>query len=452
VNETLFSLLGATPCACGRCRHVPTERVYVTADLAGALRGELDGSPALLLGDPRTLAACGERHGSTFEACGLQLDWIDLERPGSTLHADRQAVDEARRQLEARPEAVPVAVGSGTVNDVVKSAAGACGRRYLSLATAASMNGYTSAIAAITDAGLKLTVPAPPPVAVLADPAVLAAAPSRLAVSGLADLLSKPVSAADWRLGQLLWEEPYCPIPATVAGRAVERAVAVAGGIGRGEPSAVLVLFEALLLSGISMAVAGTSSPASGGEHLISHYLDMTARHAPGGPRTPALHGEQVGVGTRVTTALYAALLARGEPQIDWERAARDAPEIAQLPSLLNRAPWIPPPLRESILGEARRKLERLGDGPTRVAAARRGWERVRRTLRDDLDAALRYAAVLPSVGAPTRAADIGVPAGEFRVAYRLARWIRDRYTVLDLADDLGLLAELEDDVLRGIG
>jgi glycerol-1-phosphate dehydrogenase [NAD(P)+] len=413
------------------------------------VREELDRSEALVVGDPRTLAACGERLAEELRAAGCRVVTLDLAEPPGALHADDEAVRRARDALAATG-AVPVAVGSGTVNDVVKAAAHEQRRPYLAVPTAASMNGYTSSIAAITHDGLKRTIPARPPVAVLADPAVLAAAPRRMAISGLADLLSKPVSHADWRLGHLLWGDPYCPVPGEIAAHAVERAARVAPELADGDPSAMEALFEGLLVSGISMAVAGSSSPASGGEHLISHTLDLTAPYAPGGPRRPALHGEQVGVATAATTRLYRSLLDRSEAEVDWNRAASRAPGHKNVPELVAQAAHLPAALRQRLVEEGSRKLGRLGPPRDRVERIRRQWDRIRRELAGDLVVAETYGEVLPPIGAPVRPASIGVSLGEFRIAYRLARWMRDRYTVLDLAGDLDLLdeAEVESQVL----
>lgn len=424
-------LLGRDLCSCGRCRRPGTERVVV-GGLGEALRAELAGSPAVLLGDPRTLAACGGL------AAEVGADVVDLEVPGETLHADDRAVERTEGILRGSgPTKVPVAVGSGTVNDLVKAACHRLRRPYVAVATAASMNGYTSAIAAITVGGLKSTLPSTPPRAVLASPRVLADAPLRLTLSGLADLLSKPVSSADWRLAHLLWDEPYCPTPGAIAVEAVEQAVAASPGLPSRQPGAVAALFEALLVSGISMAVAGTSSPASGGEHLISHYLDMTEGTYP--RRGSSLHGEQVGVATRITTRLYREVMASGG-------GGGRAPGIEDLPARLAE---VPEGVRGLFLAEGGKKLRRLGDPAFRVARIRERWEEIRSGLDVDLGIGERYSGILPSVGAPVTAEDLGISFEEMKQAYRIARWVRDRYTILDLADDLGLLFELEATVTR---
>ena len=87
----------------------------------------------------------------------------------------------------------------------------------------------------------------------------------------------------------------------------VERADAIKRGL---EESAWVVA-KALVSSGVAMSIAGSSRPASGAEHLISHQLDRIAPDA-------ALHGHQVGVAAIVTEYLHT-----GEDG-DWHRV-RDA-------------------------------------------------------------------------------------------------------------------------------
>ena len=104
-------------------------------------------------------------------------------------------------------DAIPVAVGSGTINDLVKLAAHRSGRPYLCAATAASMDGYTAFGASITHEGAKQTFHCPAPRAVIADIAVMKGAPSDMSASGYADLLAKVTAGADWLLADALGVE-----------------------------------------------------------------------------------------------------------------------------------------------------------------------------------------------------------------------------------------------------
>ena len=95
--------------------------------------------------------------------------------------------------------------------------------------------------------------------------------------------------------------EYFCEFSAAVAEEAVNRCIDNAAAIRKNQPEGLTILSEALMRSGISMVIAGSSAPASGGKHLISHLWDMTA-HWSG--RTPALHGEQTAVTTLISLRL----------------------------------------------------------------------------------------------------------------------------------------------------
>ena len=225
--------------------------------------------------------------------------------PDGHIHASVALVDE----LDAAPSDAYdfyIAVGSGTVNDLTKALAHRRGRPYVVVATAASMNGYTSAIVALLENGLKTTRETTPPVAVFADPLVLVGAPRELTLAGLGDLVSKPYCGCDWKIASLVKGEYHCPMPDRLLSAPFERALDVFPKLADGDPAAVTLLFQLLLVSGLSMAVTGTSSPASGGEHLLSHYWDMT-RLRDGLPTN--LHGAQVGVGSMVIDELYSRIL-----------------------------------------------------------------------------------------------------------------------------------------------
>lgn len=169
------------------------------------------------------------------------------------------------------------------------------------------MNGYPSAISALTVESVKITDPCNPPVAIIADPLVLATAPAKMTGAGFGDLLSKNASTADWVAAHTLHGEYFCAFSAAVAEEAVNRCIDNAAAIRKNQPEGLTILSEALMRSGISMVIAGSSAPASGGKHLISHLWDMTA-HWSG--RTPALHGEQTAVTTLISLRLYEKLLA----------------------------------------------------------------------------------------------------------------------------------------------
>ncbi len=438
---SLRKCLRAQPprCTCGRRHALLTKCVWVGDRLLDEAEALLPPPSScgriLVLADPDTWDAAGGRVAARLQAGGHTVSEL---LTGPQPHADDETLDDLATKLSFAPGWI-VAVGSGTISDLGKMLTKKVHAKQLTVGTAASMNGYTSSIAAMTFRGLKLTLPAPPPVAVLLDTAVLSAAPARLNAAGFGDLLSKPVSGADWVLSAEFFDETVCDAALSLADEAVTRCRAVAQGIGHGEPNALGVLTEALLLSGLSMSLAGASSPASGGEHLLSHYLDISTR---GWSRMPHLHGEQVAVGTLVSLAIYRALREDGPAIVP---AIEDTKEeaIRALHAHLDA-----PALKELAEQWAMKRERKPGSTTRREQVLRRGttfWRRIDDQLRgsEETSRQLRLA------GCPRSFPEIDVNVDKARKLILHARHMRDRYTVLDLAADLGRLDELADKLAK---
>lgn len=278
-----------------------------------------------------------------------------------------------------------VAIGSGSLNDLTKYASFLDGKPYAVIATAPSMNGYVSANASLTDdAGHKHTLPAHGPVAVLADLDVLTQAPLALIQAGIGDTLCRSTVQADWLLSHLLKGTPYEPkyfewlkeceqqlisslrrgVADAAAGAQRRQAQPIKPDISRLLRDArndgfIKCLFTALTLSGLAMRDAGSSMPASQGEHMIAHTREMLF------PQLPShYHGLEIAVTSltmsriqdttplppeirqkidaiRLPTAqLEAALTAAGCPttpaELGWPEA-QYAQCIAKAPALRDR-------------------------------------------------------------------------------------------------------------------
>jgi glycerol-1-phosphate dehydrogenase [NAD(P)+] len=263
------------------------------------------------------------------------------------------------------------------------------------------------------------------------DSDVLSAAPPRMTRAGFGDLCSKPVSGADWTLSHWLGFDPICPTAMALADDAVAAARAKAGAIGCSEAEAVSTLGAALVLSGFAMDLAGMSSPASGGEHLISHYLDISAD---GWGRKPWLHGEQVAVGTALSLALYERIRSCGAP----DRSTAPLDEDDE-PTLRACHSHLDPEALSELIGQAQRKRSRQPDRAARRSRYASEWPALWNRLDTQLGSAAGLIADLRAAGVPTRFDQIDVPLDRARHVARTARHMRDRYTVLDWAADLGL-------------
>jgi len=332
-----------------------------------------------------------------------------------------------------------VAVGAGTVNDIAKTAAFSLQRPYVSVGTALSMNGYTSAISALLDGGVKRTVPAAPPIAVIMDLDICAEAPSKMTRAGFGDMLSKPFSEADWRLAHAIDGIPWHAAPGELLASVYPSMLADSHAIGRCEAEALRSLTHAILLSGMAMAFAGVSSPASGGEHLISHYWDM-GQYA-GGGHPFALHGTQVGIACCLVEPLHhqVATLPVGFLNIDEAMAAwPDSKETAR-ERIRARHARMPDDVREGIVAEGLKKWRPVDIQRARLEQIHSKWAEVSAQWRDALLPMGTVREALLNVGGSVLPAEIHMGLSNELSQWMHVRDMRSRYTVLDFASEIGL-------------
>lgn len=310
-----IELLGSTfDCTCGKRHTIPTEHYFYGSDalaqLAATAAAATAGTVYLVVADARTYRAAGQRVEALLQSGVADVRLYLVPDAGEeSPAADDMTKD--RFLAEAPAADLYIAVGSGVINDLTKWVASLEKKPYLTVATAASMNGYASANVAATVGGLKVLFHAEACRAVFADPGILRDAPFELTTSGLGDVLAKSVSSADWRLNFELFGDYYCQLAVDLLRDLEPVYLDNPQQIRNKEPEALKALFDALLYSSMAMTMTGTSSPASGGEHLISHSLDMLAMRD-GGKHD--LHGRQVGVASILMAALYQKVMAVENP------------------------------------------------------------------------------------------------------------------------------------------
>jgi glycerol-1-phosphate dehydrogenase [NAD(P)+] len=302
------------------------------------------------------------------------------------------------------------------------------GKPYVVFATAPSMNGYASANAAITVDGHKKTLPGRAPLGVFMDLAVLANAPARLIRAGLGDALCRPTAQADWLLSHLLLGTPYRSAPFALLAADEPALLREPEALVAGDLDAMRALARTLLLSGFGMTLCGGSHPASEGEHLISHYVDMFAP----AERAPHFHGEQVAVATLTMARLQEAVLADDVPV--WRpRAVTAATLHERFGAEIGESCWHEFAAKQAACARPPGVGERLATQ----------WGEIRQRVERVVVPSVTIAAAMQRAGCPITPADIGVSPGFYASTVRNARFLRDRYTFLDLADDSGRLADL---------
>ena len=408
----------------------------IIRDSYAVLAEQLGEGPWLVAADANTWEAAGQQVREMLDAHGHDWHRFEVEaQPGHEHPVCRdELIEDCRRAMEQNDCRAGLAVGSGTVNDTVKMAAHRAGRPMGVVGTAPSMNGYTSSIAAILSDGVKTSQPCGAPRVIIADVEVMAQAPMRLIQSGLGDLLSKPVSNSDWAISARLNGTPH----SAEAMEIIEEGAAALQGVAPKLPGrdreAVRGLVDSLILSGIAMSVAGSSSPASGGEHLISHYIDMTA-HALDQPYD--FHGCQVGVGTLTSAFLYEKLREFDPSTLNID-ARVDA--LADWPTYDDTLKERFGPLYDAVVEYAkpaypsrsrlRERLEKIVNQWDGMLADAEQTLRTRQSLEDELR----------SAGAPTRFRDLGISTDRAHRAIVHGKDIRNRYTILHLCWELGTL------------
>ncbi len=259
-----------------------------------------------------------------------------------------------------------VGLGGGKALDVAKYVAFLAKLPYYAVPTSLSNDGIASPQSSLTIDGKRRSLAAAMPFGVVVDTSVCAAAPRQLTLSGIGDLAAKFTAIHDWKLAFHQTGEPVDDFAALLSDGAVHAFLARPVL----DEEGMRLLATSLLFNGIAMEVCGSSRPASGSEHLISHALDEISA-------LPRLHGLQVGVATYLVSLLqerYSDVIARlfertgfwdaikADPfsKAEWTRAIRLAPTVKQhfftvlsnptaaerLVGLLETDPWLQPCFR----------------------------------------------------------------------------------------------------------
>ncbi len=239
---------------------------------------------------PRSLAADRLRAG--FDEIGVDPAVVTVET------ATFSAVEDVLAAAEAADAGYLIGLGGGKPIDIAKMAADERGCGFISVPTAASHDGIVSGRGSVPDGDTRHSVAAHPPLAVIADTDLISEAPWRLTTAGCADIISNYTAVKDWQLANRLKNVEYSEYAGALSQMTAEMLVDRSDSIKRGLEESAWVVVKALVSSGVAMSIAGSSRPASGSEHLISHQLDRLAPDA-------ALHGHQVGVASIVTEYLH---------------------------------------------------------------------------------------------------------------------------------------------------
>jgi glycerol-1-phosphate dehydrogenase [NAD(P)+] len=344
--------------------------------------------------------------------------------------------------------ALPIAVGAGVINDLVKYAAELAGTPYVCVPTAASMDGYAASGAALRDDGFKRTFACAAPVAIVADLAVVATAPAVMAGWGYGDLVGKLVAGADWIMADALGVEALNPAPFGMVQNNLAAWLGEPAGVRRGERAALDGLMRGLIMAGLAMQAHGNSRPASGSDHQFAHLWEME-EVAVGG--VPVSHGACVGIGCLSMLAAYEWLLRRDLSAIAPAELAIRTPSPATLRAEV-AASFPLSFMAANAEVEAVAKAVAPPIVEARLRRLRESWPQLAERLRQMLPEAKTVRRWLNSAGAPSSAEAIGISGAKHARDYKRARLIRRRFTGLDVLNELGWLDAMVGDLFGASG
>ncbi|MCS7462788.1 sn-glycerol-1-phosphate dehydrogenase [Paenibacillus doosanensis] len=436
--------LGASfVCGCGQEHTVPIRSVVIERGALAALppyAAERGYSELLIVADRRTMEAAGEELLQRCKAASLQAQACVLaEDERGELAADERAIVQLMLHMTPGVQAI-AAVGSGTIHDIVRFVAHRTGRVFLSVPTAPSVDGFASVGAPLIIGGFKQTIPASAPEAIFADLQLLARAPQAMIAAGFGDMLGKYTALADWQLGRELFGEPYCELAAEMTRQGLALCMDHAEEIAAGTELGVRKLMEGLTLSGISMLLVGHSRPASGGEHHLSHFWEMRFIQQ---RRRALLHGAKVGVAAVQMAALYEAAAGLTREAAAEAVAARlasgDAPSVERMRAQIEAGygTIAQQVLAENGLGAAADSAPAASvpaaspELPQRIAAR---WDAIREICRS-VPSPQELADALRRAGGPAAAEELGIEPELLAESLRVAKYVRNRYTIMRLCE-----------------
>lgn len=314
MNEILSLAINDMPqtrftCSCGREHYFGLHGLCIkkgAIDELPKMAAPFKGGKILVVSDTNTYAAAGQKAAALLKEHGFCVKELRFDCGTDILIPDEKTLGRILQEQDL-DVCLMVAVGSGVINDSVKFVTSRTKLPYIVVATAPSMDGYVADGAPIISHGYKYSPQAHLAYGLIGDTDILKTAPQDLIQAGFGDVVGKITALADWDLAVQVNGDYRCDTCVTLVQRALDKCFAVADGLQNRTDESLAALFEALTLTGVAMALVNISRPASGAEHMLSHFweMDFIARGL-----NPNHHGIQVGVATTVIARFFEELAA----------------------------------------------------------------------------------------------------------------------------------------------
>lgn len=422
-------------CGCGKTHRTSLKHVVIEPDAlqkAPDVARSLGAKKVFVVSDVHTHRAAAERLEALLAAAGLGVSSYVF--PDEELVPDEYALGRLLIALDPACDLL-IGVGTGSLNDLCKFTAFKTKLPYCIVATAPSMDGFASSVAPLIVGNLKTTYEVGVADAIIGDTKILSQAPMPMILAGIADILGKYTCLTDWKMAQIINGEYYCESIVQMVRTSLQSVAENIEKAAARDEQTVGKIMEALVLTGIAMSFVGNSRPASGSEHHISHYWEMMFLYE---GKKAVLHGTKVGIGTVAVSKMYDWLW---ETPVDFDAARR----LAQARSYEAWAKEIRrayPDAAEGVLALEQETGKNSTEGVLRrIDAIEAHFAEMKAFARSWLPKSEEIRKMLAQYGAPVNPHEVGISAQQIEDGVLYAKELRNRYGLLQILFDIGLLA-----------
>ena len=276
-----------------RAMHFPND-VYIGHDAIQNIRHvaekNLKSGSILIVSGKKTYQIAGEEVKEKLQG----LDYRIIMAGNATM----DTIKKTKEEISGTKIGLVIGVGGGSKIDIGKKIAYDLDVPFISVPTAPSHDGIASPRASIYDGRSFLSIEAAMPSSILADTKIMVKAPYRFAAAGASDVIANMTAVMDWKMANRIKGESFSTTAAVISEYSSRDLIENANIIQPGLESSIWLITKQILASGTAMAIAGSSRPASGAEHLFAHALEILGSGS-------AMHGEQVAMGSLASMYLH---------------------------------------------------------------------------------------------------------------------------------------------------
>ena len=407
-------------CDCGRRHYVPIRAVEIGSGVLKTLPDYVQRfqyQRPYILCDEITWKIAGQRCEELLQEAGIETCPHILQHTGF----DEATLGEIVVSVPTDADLM-IGVGTGSITDMTRYSSFRLGLPCFTVATGAPMDGFAASIGIMNVGGLKRTMQAHSTELIIGDTDILKNAPFRMTVAGFGDLIGKLTCLNDWKLSRIINGEHYCAPIVELVQTCLDRVMEKAPLIAERDPEVLGSVMEGLVLSGAAISLYGTSRPASGAEHHMSHFWEV------------------------VLVLMLAEELCRTKMDFDAARADAERFDTQAWEREIRRC--FGNAAQEALDIEAQAHKNAVPERLARIGRIQQHWDEIHKQL-SSLPEAESLQKLLKQVGCPSLPEEIGVDETLLRDTFRYAKETRARYTLLQLVFDLGLTDSLTGRVIE---